>query len=118
LWGASRELRAFLTAKNELLELPEYSENDLLLLALGASRNIIDSTGWEKLKTDGILIISETAKALSKVEPSIAISFKKYLLELAIRVASAAGEGWFGSNQRISAKEQAFIDKLQEILGI
>lgn len=47
-----------------------------------------------------------------------AAPIKSFIVELAEKVASAAGEGLFGSGDKVSAEEQTFLADLRAKLGV
>jgi hypothetical protein len=54
----------------------------------------------------------------SKATPAEVTEFKSFVYQCAERVANAAGEGLFGSGEKVSAKETAALNKLKAALGI
>jgi hypothetical protein len=54
----------------------------------------------------------------AKASADEARGFKAFLYEIADRVANASGEGFFGTGEKVSDKERAYLGQLKTALGL
>jgi hypothetical protein len=136
--GSTKEM--FASASSMMNAKKEYSSNTLIqslipdatdpkkaLEDAKTQRNII----MEQLKSKNVksseqlteIILSDCKSAISILEqkesPEVVADYKKWILDIAEKVANAAKEGGFlgFGGERFSEKEQALFDKLKNVLA-
>jgi len=63
-------------------------------------------------------MLSQIGAAVSSLEGDNGQQFRHMLLQFAQKVASAAGQGLFGSGEKVSSGEADFLARLQQVLGL
>lgn len=115
-----------------------YAHNTLIQDVLAETTSPEQSTGWHlpwralapgaggggrygpARIADQLLAKLEAAVALldERAEAAEAREFKEFLFSYADRVARASGEGFLGRGDKVSAKEAAFLRRLEGVLGL
>ncbi|MCS6836519.1 MAG: hypothetical protein NZ750_10930 [Anaerolineae bacterium] len=63
-------------------------------------------------------MLAQIGAAVAGLQGEDGLQFRQMLLQFAEKVASAAGQGLFGSGEKISSGEANFLAKLQQVLGL
>jgi hypothetical protein len=117
--GSVRE--SFSIAKAYTEARKQHGESELLD-AIVAAKPEIDRARYhspEELKEQGLRNLREAVELLNgKAEASEVEQYKRFVVDLAERVAEAHREGFLGlSGERVSDAERAAVDEITEALG-
>jgi hypothetical protein len=116
--GSVRE--SFSIAKAYTDARKEHGESELLD-AITAAKPEIDRTRYhspEELKEHGLAHLREAVELLNRKEANEVEQYKRFVVDLAERVAEAHREGFLGlSGERVSEAERAAVDQIAEALG-
>jgi hypothetical protein len=117
--GSVRETFSIAKAYGEARK--QHGESELLDAIAGAKPEL-DRTRYhspEELKEHGLRNLREAVELLDrKAEASEVEQYKRFVVDLAERVAEAHREGFLGlSGERVSDSERAAIDEIAETLG-
>jgi hypothetical protein len=117
--GSVRE--SFSIAKAYTEARKQHGESELLD-AITAAKPELDRTRYhspEELKESGLRNLREAVELLNrKAEASEVEQYKRFVVDLAERVAEAHREGFLGlSGERVSDAERAAVDQVAETLG-
>lgn len=63
-------------------------------------------------------MLAQIGAAVANLQGEDGQQFRQMLVQFAEKVASAAGQGVFGSGEKISSGEANFLAKLQQVLGL
>lgn len=115
--SSSRELEALLKACGDARE--EYPDNPLIQEVIGNIHWLSDMDEPEDDPEEVLEHFRNVAKILDEKRPgNEGAEFKKFLIGIARKVASAYGENFLGMGAKVSIREAAMIEKLENALGI
>jgi len=63
-------------------------------------------------------MLAQIGQAVANLGGEDGQQFREMLLQFAQKVAAAAGQGLFGSGEKVSSGEALFLAKLQQVLGL
>jgi hypothetical protein len=113
--GTARELKAVSDYADEAAK--KFAGNPVIeALIEPLQGNFLENVNIEALDVNNVL--SSVMQIDSLLPPELTGEVKQFLYELAQRVASASGQGFFGSGEKVTEVESQYLDALRVYLGL
>lgn len=117
------EFETFVQAS--LIEAKRHPDNELIQAVMHDKRTGDNPENKQMIDADlsipdVIVHLQRTSEILAaKSNPTEAAEFKRWLLEVAVAVANAAGKGWFGGGrEKVNPEELDMLSHIRTALGI